>query len=496
MELSSIRATRSLTNAQLPCVSSCHLTVSDQVFLEVQFLHSALQSRGLSQGRKLNDWAMTWFRNLQRNGVPYDMIKPAHRDIGFLDYHTLEVFAFLALVASHLSENQIAPMVKRAAVSYLQVICALCVAVVAVETQIDVGTLSLTIAPNHLIGGWGALMTHIDRNNILSQLWQTWLTEGKFGLHLASSWETPTFVDAFIFTTLAATTLQSRSPVLNSIKIVFGALLLTTADLFRTYLRTHLLVGGPADSDLPPVLRQPEARARPKRLDPRTAWSLLQKSKELKLPIGDVIKSNRDRPEFLGLSPQQGFMWAAFLLSVLLKKVKTAFASCRQLGISFDPSTYNGEETGVGVAYSWRTGLAAYTNVSIIPASKWPSVLKIDFIPDLEHIAVTRKLERWAAYKELRALNASVKHLNGMTLDDFKLPPGFTVRAVKPGERRVVTTGNVGFIVKVGIDEGGRPAILERTQEMPSELPREVPFRRVHRSGQYRDGLDVDGTWY
>ena len=101
----------------------------------------------------------------------------------------------------------------------------------------------------------------------------------------------------------------------------------------------------------------------------------------------------------------------------------------------------------------------------------------VDALPDIEIMIRERRVDRWAAYKETRALSATTKRLTGNKLTEFKLPPGFIVRPIQQNEIRVVAETNIAYIVE--LDEAGRE--VGRWQEMPSEFDaRGIPLLVIY----------------
>eukprot|EP00959_Pyramimonas_sp_CCMP1952_P186391 3897617-Pyramimonas_sp.AAC.1 len=73
-----------------------------------------------------------------------------------------------------------------------------------------------------------------------------------------------------------------------------------------------------------------------------------------------------------------------------LEKTKAAFKGCKQLSIAFDPSTYNGEETAVAVAYTSKNHdglkIAGYCPIEVIPPNKHIGAREISMTPDVREL--------------------------------------------------------------------------------------------------------------
>jgi hypothetical protein len=153
-----------------------------------------------------------------------------------------------------------------------------------------------------------------------------------------------------------------------------------------------------------------------------------------------------------------------------LEKVKDAFRGCKQLSISFDPSTYNGEETAVAVVYTSKThagsSAAGYCPIKVIPPNKQICAREIRMTPDVREIVIGRRQERWAAYKEGRALSSMISDITQAGgLESFCVPPQWVVRDIEPGESRMILNG-VAYRLKV--DAHG--TIQSREPELPLDL--------------------------
>eukprot|EP00959_Pyramimonas_sp_CCMP1952_P211892 4434029-Pyramimonas_sp.AAC.1 len=87
--------------------------------------------------------------------------------------------------------------------------------------------------------------------------------------------------------------------------------------------------------------------------------------------------------------------------------------------------------------------------------------------PDVRELVISRKHERWAAYKEGRALSSMISDLTEAGgLESFGLPPEFIVRELEPGETRLVLQHGVAYRLKV--DATG--AIQFREPALPLDL--------------------------
>ena len=97
-------------------------------------------------------------------------------------------------------------------------------------------------------------------------------------------------------------------------------------------------------------------------------------------------------------------------------------------------------------------------------------------MPDaIAFLARSRKLQRVASWRQLQAVSNVVRLATGgrLVLDSFKLPADAHVRAVRPGEVRVVQPGDsrdIAWLVK--------PEAGTFFQVLPDELE-ELPISKV-----------------
>ena len=108
-----------------------------------------------------------------------------------------------------------------------------------------------------------------------------------------------------------------------------------------------------------------------------------------------------DQALYAGIDESRAKQWASLRLHLSMQKTAGAFRGCKQLSVAFDPSTYNGEETAVAVAYACREGgIAAYLPVKVVPPNKHVRSNEISMSHDVQEIVAAGLQDRWAAYKE------------------------------------------------------------------------------------------------
>ena len=131
----------------------------------------------------------------------------------------------------------------------------------------------------------------------------------------------------------------------------------------------------------------------------------------------------------------------AYLASVLHDQQSAiAFTGVKQVSCCWDPSTYGGQETFVGMVYSAGLDLATYLLVQ--PLRR---LLIAELDDELKEPGRKGKLTRVEGYVEVRALSNALKNL-GLALPEFAVPQGLHLQPLKAGEMRVQVEGR-WFIV-------------------------------------------------
>lgn len=126
----------------------------------------------------------------------------------------------------------------------------------------------------------------------------------------------------------------------------------------------------------------------------------------------------------------------AYLASVLHDAATNkAFHGLKQLAVHWDPSTYGGKETFVGMIYSADLDLASYLLVQ--PLRK---LLVSDLDDSLKSDGRKGKLKRIEGYVEVRGLSAALANL-GISLSDFAVPPDVHWKPLGPNQLRVQIDG-------------------------------------------------------
>jgi hypothetical protein len=130
-----------------------------------------------------------------------------------------------------------------------------------------------------------------------------------------------------------------------------------------------------------------------------------------------------------------------------LALLNASFAESNHLQVSWDPSTYSGEEVLVATVYSHQSGVAGYLPIQfLLPATS------AELDDELKILATRKTITRVSGFVELRALSHALGPIN-KSLGSFELPPGLLWRALGSNQHRQLD-GGVHWVV--GKDSGQR----------------------------------------
>ena len=186
-----------------------------------------------------------------------------------------------------------------------------------------------------------------------------------------------------------------------------------------------------------PVLRTKTGRAT-RMADPVNKVLLLWKLRKQKIHRRRIASTHDE----FGAESQRMIHLENYVDCLLhLQTLEASFPNCRQLSVSWDPSSYGGKDTLVAVLYDPKQNIAAY-----LPNQQLPQVMMNEVEGSLLALARSRKLTRIEGFKELRGFSASLRGV-GLSLSDFKVPAGLICRPLTKSEFRLVGPGGEAFIM-------------------------------------------------
>ena len=122
------------------------------------------------------------------------------------------------------------------------------------------------------------------------------------------------------------------------------------------------------------------------------------------------------------------------------------FSSCHHVQISWDPSTYSGDEVLIATIYSHENNLCG-----CLPIQFLLPVAATELHEELQALAAKKTITRVAGYTELRALAHAMKSAS-KDLNNFKLPEDLLWRQLDSNEQRVLEGGQF-WVVKTDSQE-------------------------------------------
>ena len=167
-------------------------------------------------------------------------------------------------------------------------------------------------------------------------------------------------------------------------------------------------------------------------IDGETAWGVLERARVVSGATPAAVLAVRgDGRDLAGLSVSwNGMKWRALEVGLYIEDQRDRFSTVPKLMLAADPSTYQGQETMVGLLWSWELRHACYAPVQVMPASSLVVPDELPMSGELMALLLQRKLERVKAYRELQAWSAQLSHVACRTMDDFKIPDNVLWRPV------------------------------------------------------------------
>jgi len=182
-----------------------------------------------------------------------------------------------------------------------------------------------------------------------------------------------------------------------------------------------------------------------------------------------MLECKSDERAYDALCDSNAGDWQRQDLLMYFKLQKGLFKGCKQVCVMADPSTHSGDETLVGIVWSWVLARAAIGAIKLVPPTIFLDTDELHLAPQQRLLAQAGKLERKKAFRRLQAVISLQHDLTENTLEDYKVPEGVTLRPVRQGERREVEVSykpdgsvqRVGYIVSE----------TERIREIPEDGP-------------------------
>ena len=385
------------------------------IYIEPRYLHFSFQRLGYK--RKRCDWIRDQYAKVARAGIPDTHFMRGSGDDGALAFDSISALGFIVLLVEMLNAgNAASSLCQTCSMNTLRTIAQhasiqlrLAPTLGPIEVTIIHGALNVQLVIGRTYGkvnGWGDVM---DATPGAAALWQSCCATGVLSSQITSDYATPLFHEVVQFCAVA-THMLSKLLGGNQIMVtVLGCIVPIVTELFETRIVGLAITSTPPT--LPPLLRT--SQNRPSLIDPFVAVHLLERARELGTVPKQVLRFNNDRAEFAGLSHHCADLWWFKELCMYNRNLKSKFAGIKQFSMATDPSTYNGEETLVSQVYAHSVDTCANAMIKIIPKGKHIAVNEFPMTDGFAALVLQRKQERWAAFKELRAISAQLHALSG-----------------------------------------------------------------------------------
>ena len=201
-----------------------------------------------------------------------------------------------------------------------------------------------------------------------------------------------------------------------------------------------------------PILKTKQGSLR-KKIDPVNRMLLLFKLRKDKLHRQQIARTHGET-----VSPDTVWARRESLLDCVLHQrelLQAMQGHPKQVALSWDPSNYGGKEVMVIMGYSSRLQQGFYCLNQLMAKMRLSDVRD-----SLIKSARQKQLDRVEGYNEIRALGRGLESIN-MHWSDFKIPPGFHLRALQGHELRILDP------------ETGRAFIYDESKD---QLVPEVPL--------------------
>ena len=389
-----------------------HATADHRIHIEIRYLFDVIARAGLK--RRRNDWVTERFANLHQLGIPPEHCTRGTRTVGELAFDTVSVFGCLLLFMDVLSgANATKPVVQTTLLQSLHSVAGAAAAHLASLHGHPIPTLhiaeldtTLVITPGGRIEQFGAMVSVIPG---MIEVWRSLQRPNPCGVSLLTDVATPSLQDAFTFLAMVPLMLPPSSRSRIDVMRALEPMVPYVASLFQARLYALVDERGPAaSSPLPPVIF---GNGRPSLIDPNSGFHLIERARALGSVPTEVLRFNNDRPEYIGLTHHVADLWFRRELDMWHRNLKQAFSCVRRFSMACDPSSYNGEETMVSQVYSAWAGMSANALIQIIPASRRPAVT-VDMSDYMAALILRRKNERYASFKEMRAISAQIADIS------------------------------------------------------------------------------------
>ena len=405
-----------LPDAGLPCVRMVHFNGS-LVYVELRYFHSYLKTHARFKRRR-NDWVRSHLSTLEAGGIQAHHCARASSADGAVNFDTCSVSGFTTILCNLLKGgNAGSSRVKRVAADALRRISYCCCQMMTSPEHRHRPPHVITVRHRALefalsvdrragrVANWFDIMAVVPD---AIELWQLCCRDESYcGFILVSDIHMPLFNELVAFVACGVHRLKKKFGSGHAVMVsVLNALVPHIAFTFQA---SNVTAAATTTSDpRPPVIRH---ASRASLVDPHVARNLLDRARSLVTVPAEVLRFNNDRPEYAQLTHTVADLWFAKELCMYRRSTQDAFQGICQFSVAADPSVYNGEDSLVSLVYSAIVRKAAALCVKVIPRCKHVALDDLMMTDRFAAVAIARKQQRWAAFKEIRAISSQISDL-------------------------------------------------------------------------------------
>ena len=289
-------------------------------------------------------------------------------------------------------------------------------------------------------------------------LWKKLGTRCFLNRCIASGLETASFADLWMFLAYLYTHPKLKAMGCNLWNAI-GKFVLPEMVCYTGILLSKLAVQASQEAlRMLPLLKSKSGQAR-KAADPINKVLLLWKLRDEKLQRRRIAQTHDE----LGGGTSRMLVYEDYVDCLLHKRaLEAGFAGCRQVSVTWDPSTYGGKEILMSVVYDPHSGKAGY-----LMSQQMVSTMYSELEPELVPLARERKLTRVEGFKEIKGLSSALGSIN-LSLADFCKPPSLFCRPLQLGEYRIPGNGGQFHIYD------------DSTDTMVPEIPEGMEIADLH----------------
>ena len=386
-----------------------------------------------------SQWESTWLSNLATSlalqGLTVEEMICGSKRQGLLRWTSVSTVAILLMLFEmvHSSARRVALTTKSRAAKIITECCHYAVQYIAARPGLNVAVdflmVVLRVGSNGVVYGWREVIEHMK----LEREWDKRMAEPLLGATLASSFDAPQLRDVLLFGLMvhsgqafrcdwAANRKRRDTIVEGSLKLLRYCLApMLERNIIEIYPFFHR-TNGP-----PPAMRfrRPGVKAKACQLDADTAWAILSRAKTQHIQnVRLLLECKNDEEAFDSLGPSNGYEWQKQEFLMYVEKQQDIFKGYKQICTVADPSCHAGDETLVGIVWSWEANHACLGPVKLLAPALEINPDEISCAPGVRMQNDAGTLTRKKAYRQMQGVFCLQNDVTGNTMDAYKVPEG------------------------------------------------------------------------